>query len=180
MEYPADGSAEYPYLSGGFSDNDFEFMPDGSMVWIFRSAWYNRTGCEWAPMYISRSNDMGKSWTKPVPFTPTGMFPSICKLGCGTTLLCYARPGVFVIASNDRCESWSEPLEVMTAGDRSGLANVKHERLCFHDWDGACNNPQLLALDDRSALLFYSDFYYPDEEGVSRKTILCRRITVED
>ena len=180
MEYPADGSAEYPYLSGGFSDNDFEFMDDGSMVWIFRSAWFARTGYEWAPMYISHSTDMGKSWTKPVPFTPTGMFPSICKLGCGTTLLCYARPGVFVIASEDQCKSWSQPLEVMTAGDRSGLANVSHERLCFHDWDGACNNPQLLALDDRSALLFYSDFYYPDEEGVSRKTILCRKITVED
>jgi hypothetical protein len=28
--------------------------------------------------------------------------------------------------------------------------------------------------------LVYSDFYYPDAEGVKRKSILCRRITVED
>ena len=34
MEYPADGD-RYPYLSGGFSDSDFEWMPDGSMVWFF-------------------------------------------------------------------------------------------------------------------------------------------------
>ena len=36
MEYPADGK-DYPYRSGGFSDSDVEFMPDGSMVWFFRS-----------------------------------------------------------------------------------------------------------------------------------------------
>lgn len=83
MEYPADGTEEYPYLSGGFSDNDFEFMPDGSMVWIFRSAWFARTGYEWSPMYIAYSENMGKSWTKPVPFTPTGVYPSICRLDCG-------------------------------------------------------------------------------------------------
>ena len=42
-----------------------------------------------------------------------------------------------------------------------------------------CNNPELLAIGDNSALIFYSDFYYPDETGVKRKTILCRQIKVE-
>lgn len=51
MGYPADGN-EYPYSSGGFSDNDYEFMDDGSMIWLFRSTWFNATGREWAPMYI--------------------------------------------------------------------------------------------------------------------------------
>ena len=50
----------------------------------------------------------------------------------------------------------------------------------FHQWNGAYNNPELLALDERSAMLFYSDFYYPDKYGVKRKSILCRRITVVD
>ena len=49
----------------------------------------------------------------------------------------------------------------------------------FHEWDGACNNPELIALNSNTALLVYSDFYYPDEQGVKRKTILCRKITVE-
>ena len=181
MEYPADGSPDYPYLSGGFSDNDFEFMADGSIVWFLRSAWFARTGYEWAPMYMSRSEDGGKTWTKPVPFAPTGIFPSMCTLTDGTTLLCYARPGVFVTGCNDgKGIEWCEPAEIMTPGDRSHLANVVAEKVKFHDWDGACNNPQLLALDNNSALIFYSDFYYPDENGTKRKTILCRKITVEE
>lgn len=178
MEYEADGK-KYPYLNGGFSDSDFEFMPDGSIVWFLRSAWFGYTGNEVDPMYVVRSEDNGKTWTKPEVFANMGIYPRLCKLNCGTTLLVYARPGVFVTASEDESGTkWCEPLEVMTPGDRSHLHNLKIEKPRFHDWDGACNNPTLIALDDNSALLFYSDFYYPDEFGVKRKTILCRKITV--
>ncbi len=180
MGYPADGTAEYPYLSGGFSDNDFEFMPDGSIVWFMRSAWFGRTGYEWSPMYYCRSTDGGKTFTKPTKFSHTGIYPSLCSLADGTKLLCYARPGIFVTASlNDSGTEWSEPLVVMTPNDRSSLANEVPQTPTFHEWDGACNNPQLLALDDNSALIFYSDFYYPDDENVKRKSILCRKLTIE-
>lgn len=179
MEYEADGR-EFPYRSGGFSDSDFEFMPDGSIVWFFRTAWYMFTGREWDPMYMARSTDGGFTWSKPVKFAELGILPRLCKLACGTTLLCYARPGVFVSACEDGSGlKWSEPLTVMSPGDRSALANVKVETPSFHDWDGACNNPELLPLSENSALLFYSDFYHPDENGVKRKTILCRKIVVE-
>lgn len=179
MEYPADGG-EYPYRSGGFSDSDIGFMPDGSMVWFLRSAWYAATGNEVSPMYFSRSTDMGRTWSKPKVFAPTGILPRLCRLANGVTLLCYARPGIYVQACADgRGLEWSEPLTVIPPDDRSMLANRPHEPKTFHDWDGICGNPELLALDDNSALLFYSDFYYPDEAGVRRKTILCRKITVE-
>lgn len=179
MSYPADGSEDYPYLSGGFSDNDFEFFPDGSMVWFLRSAWMGRTGYEWAPMYMSRSTDLGKTWSKPVPFAPIGIYPSLCTLKGGVKLLCYARPGTFVTASRDGI-NWCEPLTVMTPENRGTLANALPDQPEFHHWDGSCCNPQLLALEDGSALIFYSDFYYPDENGVKRKSILCRRLTVEE
>ncbi len=179
MEYEADGH-EYPYQSGGYSDSDFEFMPDGSIVWFFRTAWYAYTGREWDPMYMSRSTDNGYTWSKPVKFADVGILPRLCKLECGTTLLCYARPGMFISATtNESGTEWTEPITLMTPGDRSHLANIKIENPSFHDWDGACNNPELIPLDERSALFVYSDFYYPDEDGVKRKTILCRKITVE-
>lgn len=179
MEYEADGR-DYPYQSGGFSDSDFEFMPDGSMVWFLRTTWYAFTGREWDPMYLSRSTDQGHTWSKPAKFADVGILPRLCKLECGVTLLCYARPGMYIRAcENESGTQWSEPLEVMTPGDRSPLANVEIDHPTFHEWVGACNNPEMVPLDRNSALFFYSDFYYPDEDGVKRKTILCRRIAVD-
>ncbi|MGI5923150.1 MAG: hypothetical protein ACOX9E_04325 [Lentisphaeria bacterium] len=180
MEYEADGH-HYPYASGGFSDSDIAFMPDGSMVWFFRSNWYGSTGQEWSPMYWSRSTDFGRTWEKPRVFAPYGTLPRLARLDCGTVLVCYARPGMFISASlNASGTQWSEPLMVETPGDRSHLANVVRTPPTFHDWDGACNNPEIVPIGENKALFFYSDFYYPDEHGVKRKTILCREITVRD
>ncbi len=179
MEYEADGH-EYPYQSGGYSDSDFEFMPDGSIVWFFRTTWYAYTGKEWDPMYMARSTDGGHTWSKPVKFAEVGILPRLCRLDCGVTLLCYARPGIYLQASEDDTGTrWSAPLEAMEATDRSHLANIKTGTPTFHQWVGACHNPEIVPIDADSALLFYSDFYYPDEDGVKRKTILCRKITVK-
>lgn len=178
LEYPADGR-EYPYQSGGFSDSDFEFMPDGSIVWFLRSTWYASTGREWAPLYMTRSTDDGRTWSKPVKFAEGGILPRLCKLDCGATLLCYARPGMYIaVCKNASGTQWSTPLELMTPDDRSQLANVRANPPTFHDWVGACNNPELIPLDATTALLVYSDFYYPDEHGIKHKTILCREISV--
>ena len=179
MEYPADGHA-YPYQSGGFSDSDFAWLSDGSMIWFFRSTWYAYTGCEWGPMYVARSRDGGFTWTKPEKFADVGILPRLCPLPGGPLLLCYARPGMYVAACDEpHGIRWSEPLEAMTPGDRSGLHNLPIAQPTFHEWVGACNNPELLALDARTALLFYSDFYYPAPDGGVRKTILCREIRVD-
>ena len=72
----------------------------------------------------------------------------------------------------------SEPIEIMTPDDRSHLANIKIETPSFHEWDGAGNNPEIIAVSKDTALLIYSDFYYPDDKGVKRKSILCREIKV--
>lgn len=145
-----------------------------------RSAWFGSTGYEWAPMYMSRSTDMGKTWSAPQEFSFTGVFPSLCKLECVITLLCFARPGMFVTACpNNDSTKWIEPIELMTAGDRSALANIISPIKHFHDWDGACNNCQLIHISENSALIFNCDFYFPNEDGVKRKTVFCRRITVD-
>ena len=178
-KYPDEEKDPLAHLKLGFVEPSLEFMPDGSMVWFFRSAWYGSTTWEWAPMYMSRSTDMGRTWSKPAVFAHTGILPRLCRLACGATLICYARPGIFIQGSCDKSGNvWSDPVVVMTPEDRSHLANIKIDTPTFHQWDGACNNPELLMLDDNSAMLFYSDFYYPDSAGVKRKSILCRKITV--
>ena len=72
----------------------------------------------------------------------------------------------------------SDPITILEAKDRSHLANIPIKDPTWHQWDGQCGNPQLIGISENEALLFYGDFYYPDREGVKRKTILCRKITV--
>ena len=176
MEYEADGK-EYPYDTGGFSDSDFEFMPDGSIVWFMRTQWFHYTGLEWSPMYMSRSTDMGKTWSKPKKFSDVGVLPRLCKLKCGITILCYARPGTYIQATTDDTGTkWTKPLVMMTPNNRSHLANKKPKTKTFASWVGSCNNPKLVPLSDNQALIVYSDFYYPDKNGIKRKSILCRQI----
>ena len=42
----------------------------------------------------------------------------------------------------------------------------------------SCFYTNMLALDENTAILIYSDFKYPDKNGDPVKTILTRRITV--
>lgn len=180
MEYPADGTPEYPYKSGGFSDSDIAFMPDGSILWFMRSNWHKTTGDEWSPMYWTRSEDNGKTWCKPVIFAPCGTLPRLLSLESGVCLLVYGRPGIFLQATADKSGSkWTAPLEVLSSHDRSSLANVVKTPPAFHDYDGAGGNPGIIATGPDTALLIYSDFYVPDESGVKRKSILCREIRVK-
>jgi hypothetical protein len=44
-------------------------------------------------------------------------------------------------------------------------------------WD-TCGHTEMVAMDDRSALIVYSDFNHPDHEGAHRKTILVRAVRV--
>ena len=145
-----------------------------------RTQWFNYTGWEWSPMYFSRSTDGGKTWSKPEKFADVGVLPRLAKLECGVAVLCYARPGTFIQASeNDSGTKWTKPLVMMTPNDRSGLANARQTEKSFIDWAGSCNNPEVVAVSKNKALIFYSDFYYPDSDGIKKKTILCREITIE-
>ena len=178
LEYPADG-VTYPYASGGFSDNDFAFMPDGSMIVFMRSNWYGTTGEEQSPMYFARSTDQGRTWSKPVKFTELGTCPQIAQLRNGAYAVMYGRPGLFVrVCEDDAGLKWSGPVELLTAGDRSKLANHPKAEPAFHDWDGECGNGSFVPLTDDTAIAVYGDFYWPDAKGVKRKTILSRKVRI--
>jgi hypothetical protein len=101
------------------------------------------------------------------------------RLECGVTLAVITRPGIFVYASDDEGYSWNARLEIMTDADRSGLGNSVPERPNFWEYAGSCCNCTILPIAENKALLAYSDFYYPDENGVKRKSILTVEITVE-
>lgn len=168
------------HLCDGFTETALAFMDDGSMIVLLRATGVFRGGPEWNPIYFSRSTDSGKTFSEPEEFDKGGVFPNLLRLDCGVTLAAYGRPGIYVRATEDTSGvNWEDPIEIMTADDRSHLMNHPPERPDFHQWAGSCCNVDLKPIGPNQAILAYSDFFYPDPSGKKRKTILTRVITVE-
>ena len=168
------------YYCDGFTEPDIEFMPDGLIVALLRTAGVFHGAQEWDKSYITRSTDGGKTWAKPQVFDKRGVIPQIVRLNCGATLAVYGRPGIYVRAARGNAEVWEAPVEIMTEEDRSFLMNERPARPTFHQWAGSCCNMSVLPIGDNRLLVAYSDFYVPDEKGVKRKTCLTRVVEVED
>jgi len=146
----------------GFTEPEIGFLPNGSMLCLMRTHDGNGVG----PLYQSRSTDNGKTWSKPTVFDEIGVWPTLLTLENGSTLVSYGRPGLYVRASNDpAAEMWGPKVAVVPPGPLGG---------------DTCSYSDLIALDDRTALIAYSDFTFPDEQGRPRKTILVRKVTVAD
>jgi hypothetical protein len=139
----------------GFAEPEVTVMPDGSMLALLRGGL----------LYVARSTDKGQTWGRPRVFDKAGVLPQLLVLESGITLAAYGRPGVFVRATGDKSgQVWNEPVSVP---------------LHKAEWGLSCGYTGLLALDERTALLIYSDFGFPDEDGRPRKTILIRRATLK-
>ena len=151
----------------GFTEPDYEFMPDGSIICLMRTS----DGCGVGPLLLVRSTDGARTWSKPTRFDAFGKMPQLMTLKDGTTLASYGQsggPGYFAVrATCDRAGlTWSEPTK-LTYSPRAGDA-----------WD-SCGHTEMVPLDDHTALIVYSDFNTPDGKGVKRKTILVRRIVTK-
>ncbi|MBQ7347222.1 MAG: exo-alpha-sialidase [Clostridia bacterium] len=150
-------STSYSGSFEGFGEPMFEVMPDGSVVMLMR------TGAN-QPSYIVRSTDNCKTWSTPVIFDDVGVLPQILTLGCGVTLASYGRPGLFLRSTGDvQGLVWEEATEITLTG---GVSTPS----CYYTY--------LLALDDTTALFFYTDCNYPNADGEGKKTVLARTVTV--
>ena len=155
---------EFPdaFITEGFCEPDLCFMPDGSMITLMRTG-------NFTPSYIARSTDGGNTWSKPVKFAPNGVYPQLQSMGDGITLAVYGRPGLYVRATDDPSGiTWEDPVELMPYKDPK----------TDPDWEESCYYTSLLPLDGHTVLMAYSDFRIPDENGVARKCMMVRRITV--
>lgn len=146
----------------GFSEPFLSFMPDGSMLCLIRTSDGNGIG----PLYCSKSNDKGKTWSRPEVFDDLGVLPKLLVLKNGITLASYGRPGFYIRATSDPSgEIWDNRIQILKPADNS-VANT-------------CAYSDMIALDDSTALVVYSDFDYPDKNGEKCKTILARKITTK-
>jgi len=146
----------------GFTEPAFTRLRDGSLYCVLRTT----DGSGVGPMYRTRSNDGGRTWSKPAVLAPNGVLPRLLRLGNGMLVLSSGRPGVQLrISKSGLGDDWSEPVDILPP--TSDKLDVD-----------SCGYTGLVALDRDTFLIVYSWFQKPDADGRSRKAILSRRIRV--
>ncbi len=140
----------------GFTEPAFEILSDGSFLCVMRTD---------GPMYLTRSLDLGKTWTKPKAFTPNGVLPRLLQLENGVVVLASGRPGVQLRFSIDgKGDIWTDPFQILPYDD-------KKEQV-------SCGYTEIIATGHDRFLLIYSDFKCPNQSGELRKAIKVREVKV--
>jgi hypothetical protein len=146
-------------FSEGLCEPCLNIMPDGSVMILMRS------GGDGKPCYWARSTNKCKTWSVIKKFDNIGVLPQMVTLGCGVSIATYGRPYMRIRATSDPTGKTWQPAQTfdMYSGENNS----------------SCYYTDLLALDDTHALWIYSDFKYPNANGVPVKSIIVRVITVE-
>jgi hypothetical protein len=147
-------------LALGFTEPAFQILADGSYLCVMRT-----TGGPNGPMYLSRSTDLGVTWTKPETFTRAGVLPQILQLSNGVIVLASGRPGVQLrFCLDGKGLKWTDPFEMLPwVGENETVS---------------CGYTRLLATGPNKFLIVYSDFKYQNKVGEIRKAIKVREVTV--
>jgi len=155
----------------GFSEPAFQILPDGSFLCVMRTT----DGFGNGPMYAARSQDSGRTWSKPARIAPSGVLPRLLCLENGVTVLCSGRPGVQLrFSDNVAATRWSKSLELLPY-------EIGRNETTEQMWRGevvSCGYTGLLATGPDRFLVIYSDFQHRDEAGEIRKAIKVREVTV--
>ena len=117
-------------------------------------------------LFWSYSED-GMTWSDPLPFDDFGVLPELLTLDCGVTVASYGRPELRVRATSDpTLTTWQDSVTIpVTSQDPDPYA-----RSCFYTG--------MIQLDANTAMMVYSDFRYPNKDGLGVRSILTRTIHI--
>ncbi len=87
-----------------FCEPDLVVMPDGQILCFMRTG---GSGGKHTPLYLSRSSDDGKTWSKPEPIADRGVWPNACLMRSGVLVCTYGRPGNWLAFSLDQGKTWT-------------------------------------------------------------------------
>jgi len=111
----------------GFREADLVEAPNGDLICVMRSGGRNPApGVNLfpTPLYCSRSEDGGKSWTPPEQIADRGTCPSLVTMKNGIIVCTYGRPGNWLIFSDDNGKTWKGAFQFGTTGSSNYLLEV--------------------------------------------------------
>jgi len=144
----------------GYTEPAFEILADGTFLCVLRTT----DGAGNGPLYTSRSQDQGVTWSKPEAITNTGVLPRLLRLSNGVIVLSAGRPGVQLRFNTDgQGKRWTEPFELLPYKDSTDQVT--------------CGLTGLLATGPNRFLVVYSDLKHPEGNEL-RKAIIAREVIV--
>jgi hypothetical protein len=148
-------------LALGFTEPASIMLKNGTYLCVMRTS----DGLGDSPMYISKSIDIGLSWTKPIPFTRSGVLPRLLQLDNGVIVLASGRPGVQLrFCTDGKGEKWTDPFEMLPFENEKDAVS--------------CGYTEIIPSGPDSFILIYSDFKHRIDNGENRKAIKVRHISV--
>ena len=158
--YDKENKLDRTYL--GYTEPIFQVLKNNKIVCILRSSPTYKE----APMYMTVSSDLGRTWSKPKAITNNGVLPQLLLLENDMLVLSYGRPGVQVRFLDTKEDNlvWSDLIEMLRFKNLKGQVS--------------CGYTNLLATSENSFLIVYSDFRSRDENNNLRKSIFIRNIEV--
>jgi len=86
-----------------FCEPDLLILPDGDILCFMRTG---GSGGKYTPLYLNRSKDDGRTWSKPFPIADRGVWPNTCRMENGVIVCTYGRPGNWLTFSLDEGNTW--------------------------------------------------------------------------
>lgn len=149
----------------GFNEPWINIMPDGSIVCFIRTLHGNRG---LSPMYLARSTNRGRTWSRPRVFDDHGVKPRTLTLGNGATIVSYGRPDVRIAVTRDPGgQEWDAPQVILPGDMKAGIIAA------------TCGYTQMVDMADDAFMLIYSDFNRVDASGERCKAIVTRRMRID-
>ena len=168
-----------PLTTDGYTyENSVAIAPDGSLIVVMRTESCVPEEKEpFTGLMFSRSEDCGRTWTKPVPITDSSVTPHLLVLKNGVTVLVYGRPGVHIRWSADSGRTWSEPFTVIgkTLSEHRALGDDYMD--CKYWKQDTYSNSYAEIVSDDTILLCYNDMKYQTGDGLDHRATLVRKIT---
>ena len=108
---PKDPNPELPGQYVGACEPSVVLLPNGQMLAIMRKQLAHFPG-EYKPLYVCWSDDLGKTWTKPIPTKPhlMNISPTLQVLDNGVVAVEYGRPGCHVAFSINNGHTWQDKI----------------------------------------------------------------------